>query len=449
MMTPDLRDVSNTPAPVGTKGARRGPLRVLAAVLYVVVCLGLLGWNLRWWWVHQRVLPELTSLEALLRHGRYAEAEPALRDWVARSPHDGRVRMMLARCRAGRGDLAGCAEQLIAVPVWWPERIEAVYRAGEALYQLGRAREAEAVWLEVLKDDPLHPSPLDYFSDAGLKIITLRILQERIDEAKELLALALSRADNPADRTTLLGMRMRLEFQRIDPNEKITTLTPFVEADPNDWDSWLGLAIAYDARGDNARARELYERCLHGHPRPDRVRRFLLEGLVQREAWDELRTRLEPLDVYPPNLNEAIEASARGRLALQDGRDDLAEAMFRRAIELDPRDAESHYRLGLLLKRRGILQDALGFIRRSQEINDARSELDQAYNEFAFAVAETQRDLPNRPDLIRRMIQACRILQFDQEADAWRDLLGPEPAPAWRIFDSEPSQVSNKPVISS
>ena len=64
---------------------------------------------------------------------------------------------MLARALAARGDLLGCARQLHEVPYWCPQKPEALYREGQAYFQLDRARDAEDAWLELIKDDPSAP----------------------------------------------------------------------------------------------------------------------------------------------------------------------------------------------------------------------------------------------------------------------------------------------------
>ena len=191
----------------------------------VGVCLiaGLSGFNAWWYWRDTRPLPDLNTISDWISQERYLEAEPALREHLRRSPHDGEARMMLAQALAGRGDLLACASQLHEVPYWSPRKAEALYREGQSYFEIDRAKDAEAAWLELIKDDPLHPVPPEIFHDACQALLKLYAIEDRWEDAYPVMWTAYDHAA-PIDRPVLLAMRMRPELERIAPKESIGVL---------------------------------------------------------------------------------------------------------------------------------------------------------------------------------------------------------------------------------
>ncbi len=151
----------------------------------VGVCLlaSLSGFNAWWYWRDTRPLPALKTISDWISQERYLEAEPALREHLRRSPHDGEARMMLARALAGRGDLPACASQLHQVPYWSPRKTEALYREGQSYFEIDRAKDAEAAWLELIKDDPLHPLAPEILHDACQALLKLYAIEDRWEDA--------------------------------------------------------------------------------------------------------------------------------------------------------------------------------------------------------------------------------------------------------------------------
>ena len=125
---------------------------------------------------------------------QYDVAEPALREHLRRSPHDGEVMIMLARALAARGDVLGCARQLHEVPYWWPQKAEAIYREGQSYFQIDRAKDAEDAWLLLMKDDPLHPVPGNIYHDACMALLNLYAIEDRWEDAYPVIWIAYDHA---------------------------------------------------------------------------------------------------------------------------------------------------------------------------------------------------------------------------------------------------------------
>src|SRR5258707_3818250 len=82
---------SMRPAP---NSRRRFPWMGLGAVF---VGIGLLGFNLWWYWRDARPVADVKTIGAWMTREQYALAEPALRERLRRSPRDGEARTLLAK----------------------------------------------------------------------------------------------------------------------------------------------------------------------------------------------------------------------------------------------------------------------------------------------------------------------------------------------------------------
>ena len=202
--------------------------------------------------------------------------------------------MLLARALAGRGDLAPCARELHEVPSWWPTKADALLREGQAYLMIDRAKDAEAAWLAVVEDDPLHPRPHDIFHDASLELLKLYSTEDRWEDAFVILWNAYDRA-SPADLPTLLSMRLRSEMERVAPEETVPRLERYVAADPTDWEALRALARAEQSLDRPAEARRHFEACLKGQPENPRVWRDYLIALHEQgdmDAWAALLAKV-------------------------------------------------------------------------------------------------------------------------------------------------------------
>src|SRR5947209_6432442 len=155
---------SPRPGPARASGGIRGGIGKLVAGGLIA---GLIGFNAWWYRRDTRPVADSRTIEGWIGRGEYARAESALRERLRRAPHDGALRMSLARDLAARGDLLGCARELREVPYWWPQRTEALFRSAQAFLMADRARDAEAALLEIMHADPPHPPEPGLYHDAG------------------------------------------------------------------------------------------------------------------------------------------------------------------------------------------------------------------------------------------------------------------------------------------
>ena len=139
-----------------------------------------------------------------------------------------------------------------------------------------------------------------------------------------------------------------------------------------------------------------------GRPALDRAHRALYEEGTPYEdvvrAADQARTLIEDAARRAPDM--AVAQLLLGRAWAVQGRRDLAEACWRRAIELDPNLGPAHYRLGHLLVARAFLasvarsQHAPGIEERVRRLGEeAARELERAASTSGEGDVELERDL--------------------------------------------------------
>jgi tetratricopeptide (TPR) repeat protein len=404
------------PRPAAAPGRLTVPWR--RATIALLVVSGTIVFNLWWYWRATRPVPDLNTLSTWLRQKRYAEAEPALRERLRRSPQDGDSRILLAMLLGARNDLLGCARELDRVPYWWPKKAEARFRAGQAYLMIDRARDAEAEWLAVVEADPLHASPPDIFHDAGRALLNLYALEDRWDDAKVVL-WRLYDESPPSDRPGLLAMRMRSELERVAPLESAVQLRRFVAADPADWEAVRALAHAERQLGLRAEAAAHLRQCLEARPDDSRAWRDYLSLL--RAAGDTTGL-LDAVERIPKAAETEPEVWNYRGLALEKHGDLRGAAnAYREAIERNPFVLEYHYRLGVAEERLGNRREAKEHFRRSTELREARGQLAQAYAACLAALQAPGEKGPD-PAPIRRLAALCDTLGWSRAADGWRRL---------------------------
>ncbi|MGO9470903.1 MAG: tetratricopeptide repeat protein [Isosphaeraceae bacterium] len=382
----------------------------------IPLALGLLGFNA--WWYHRetRPLPDIATISRFMSRDQYAQAEPALLEHLRRSPHDGGARMMLARVYAARNDLLSCARQLHEVPYWWPQKWEALYREGQSYLMIDRARDAEHAWLEVIKDDPLHPVSPEVFHDACQELLKLYATQDRWEDAYPVIWTAYDRAPAP-EKLTWLIMRMRAELERVAPKESVAQLRRYAAAAPDDWESLLALARAELALGDRASAERHFKACLQGRPDDLRAWRDYLAALLEA---GELEPFLELLGTPPPAAESEPDIwFFRGVASEKAGDWKTAAAHFSKAIELNPFLAKAYYRRAVAEERLGLRDQAIIHRRKSKEINEARGQFPAAYSGYLTSF-DSGGSAP--ATAARRIATICETLGWARAAAAWNRL---------------------------
>ncbi len=414
--TPSTVDRTGRSIPRSRQTGRR-PFPWLEAM--ATLCFaGLIGFNIWWYRYDTRPVADIKTIDAMLTRGQYAQAEAALRVRVRRSPQDGESRMLLARALGAQNDLQGCALQLHMVPFWWPTKSEAVFREGQAYLMADRAKDAEACWLAVIKDDPLHPSSPDIMQTTSQLLLGLYATENRWDDAAEILWETYERS-SPADQLSLLGMRVKSELERLAPEATITQLERYVAADPTDWEALRALAQAELALGRREDADRDCQACLTARPDDSRAWRDyirMLYDLGDQDTWAALLVKV------PPAADCESEIwRFRGLLKEKAGDWTGAGEAYRMALHLNPYVMASHYRLALVEERLGRRESAGEHRKKADQLRDARDELRAAFNDVASAQKARETQAPANPDLpasLRRLALICETLGWARLAEA-------------------------------
>jgi thioredoxin-like negative regulator of GroEL len=395
---------------------RRYPRITLAALLLYII---LIGFNLWWYWRDTRPVADLETIGSWMGREEYARAEPALRERLRRTPHDGGLRTMLAKVLAARGDLSGCAAELHQVPSWWPTKAESLYREGQVYLMMDRAKDAEAAWLAVVEDDPLHPGPPDISHDASLELIKLYAAEDRWEDVHVVLWGAYEKA-SPADHMALLYMRVRSELERVAPDETIGRLERYVAADPTDWQALRALAKAELALGRGAEAARHFQACLKGEPENPRVWADYLGMLYESgdlDAWSAVLAKV------PPAAESESEIWRFRGLSKEKAGDWAGAARdYRNALERDPYITAYHYRLAMVEERLGHRDVAAEHRKKSDRLREARGQLLPAFTDVIDAQERRNSSGPGLSASMRRLASVCETLGWARLSEAWNKL---------------------------
>jgi tetratricopeptide (TPR) repeat protein len=407
-------------ASLSTEKPRRFQLRPRLGWI-VATCFLTAGaaFNVWWYWRDTRALPDLPTISSWLSHEQYGRALAPLYEHLRRSPHDVDARMMLARALAGHGDLLSCAQQLHKIPFWSPEKPGALYREGQAYLKIDRAMDAETAWLEVLKEDPVHPVEAGLFDDACLALLELYATEDRWDDAYAVIWTAHDHAP-PAARGNWLGMRMRSELERIAPKESITRLRRYVAAAPDDREAVRALAGAELALGQRSEAQRHIQACIERWPEDARAWRDYAAMLLEQGELDDFLALLRRVPGSAESESETW--FFRGVVCEKAGDWERTAENLRKAIELNPYVSKYHYRLAMALERLGLREQAAAHRKRTKQINDARVQLRGAYFDFLNASEPPESRGRQSATAARRLGSLCETLGWARAAQAWNRL---------------------------
>lgn len=384
----------------------RGP----AVLFWSLILAGLAGnaWYLaRDYWP----LPDLKTINSLIREKKYDEADAALREHLRRSPHNGETMIARAGLLSTRGDNLAAARQLHDVPEWWPNKPDMQLVEGQIFLGENHAREAEAAWLAALRDDPLHPpSPASRTpAEATFHLMRLYALERRTADG---VALTWRMHDllSPADRESLLRARLALEFAPRDRAADAATLKAHAAADPSDWQARRALAATgalTGFKGDTSETLATLEKCVKALPDDPLVREDYLNLLHETRG-----PFLAEVAKVPEKLLEGSAGlqALRAEALTQQGDRPGALAAYLRAIALDPANPDTLNSLAALEDTLGKPDEAATHRDRAGRVSKARQELAVSFREYLAN---------SSPALIHRIVAACETLGWTREAEAW------------------------------
>ena len=324
--------------------------------------------------------PDMTSLGALIRQGRFAEAETQADLLVQRHPEDGTSWKILGvvRARAGKDALPALrrAAQLL------PADAEAQRNLGAVLREQGQLAEALESLERVLAIEP-HDLPV-------------------------LVAAA----------DCLCALKR--------PHQAVPLYERALARDPRLLAAHNNLGNAYQELGDCARAADCYQRALALDPNDAELHANLANALRQLGRLEDAGAHGERAIALDPasslahnNLGLVLAALGHGAQAV---------ASFRRALELDPRFAQGLHNLGNALCEVGDYRGARDAYARAIELEpqraDAHCQLGRAQHELgrlSEAIASYRRALALEPGHRQAQLGLATALRLEggaSEAEA-------------------------------
>jgi len=263
------------------------------------------------------------------------------------------VARAVASQQAGRlEEAAEDYERFLAlVPGSWQARSN----LGAVYVQLGRTEDAIGQYAKALELSPGQVAVRYNLALALYKASRLR------DAVSELERIRTAQPDHPTAPLLLADCHLRLGEWK----EVIAILDPLLEKDPDNQAIlyMIGTALMRDRQYE--RGQRVLDRILR---RGDSAEAHLLLALASREAQDDLSSREElekalALDPKLPSANGLL-----GSVLMTMGEGAAAIAAFRRELEIEPNDFESHLLLGALLRQDFDNDGAMSHLQRALDL---------------------------------------------------------------------------------
>lgn len=145
-----------------------------------------------------------------------------------------------------------------------------------------------------------------------------------------------------------------------------TELTNFLQQHPDSPDLQFQSALIYLAEKEYAQAEKLLLPLRNQFPNDARVLYSLAEIYLSTNRQNDAVRMLQAEAARNPARVDV--KTALGNATIRSNQYDLAEAEFRKLIEIEPKNPTHYLKLGEIVRRKGNQEAALGFIRKAQEI---------------------------------------------------------------------------------
>lgn len=278
------------------------------------------------------------------------------------------------------------AEAIAATPA---ARIRARQAEGQLFWQQNDIDASEAVFKQILKDDPTN-------SSAMISIARVQVRRGSLDMAREWLNRA---RDNGADKTTLAFEGATLDLAAGRAADARVKLNEVTDLQPNNIQAWalLGLATLNMGDTDDLEAR-IIPRMVTIAGTTDNYYVLILKGqvLFVRKNLAEARNTFERALMLRPGLMTLMEWILRLDFALDDKI--AAEEHARQLMRNNRANSFANYIMGSIMLSRGRNAEAEDFLRRSVSVNATPEALND--------LAELLRVIGNLGEAKRRIQEA-------------------------------------------
>ncbi len=263
---------------------------------------------------------------------------------------------------------------------------------GVCLAKLGKWQEASAGLRAYVDDQPSDPHGWYWLGRT-------QFFQRQFTEARKSLKSAITLNDNSAEAYKALGeieLELRsydaayhawLRANKLDPRDAQTTyylgrlfyeaefmaeaadwLRETLRLDPKHFGAMTYLGMCAEHLGHGEGASRLYQSAIRESKQQGKPFSwaFLSYGKFLRQQGKD-RQAIAVLEEAERSCPEAHVLSTLGQALAAEHQTSRAEAVLRRAIEMDPSISEAHYKLSSLLRDRGQLEEAQTELKRYQD----------------------------------------------------------------------------------
>ena len=279
-----------------------------------------------------------TAIDDLLDAGRLEEASRLISDQLSQNPNDPNVLVAQARVLGTQGDLAGALASTEKALEGHAEHGKALGYRGVLLYELDRQSEARPA-LQAAVDAGV--------PDGAVHFALARCLAAAGELSAALEQTDLALADQPQNWAfQFVRARLLSDLERFD--ESLEALHQTVQCDPTQEEPWIVLCTVLINLGQVGDAVINLQNAMRHVPQTDRIQELLAHAALTQGNVDLATHELEQLSRKHPE-----DATTLGNLALcyvAGGRHQMAETVYRNALEVAPGDAVLHYQLASLVE---------------------------------------------------------------------------------------------------
>ena len=231
--------------------------------------------------------------------------------------------------------------------------IQQTYREAIEHHRAGRLPQAEALYRQILSQDPNH-------ADANGMLGVIAAQVGRHADAETLFARAITLNPNVPESYSNLGATLR-ELKR--PREAIAVLIRAIKLRPNYPEAHYNLGNALKEAGDIPKAMAAYRQAIAQRPNYAEAHYNLANLLREADKVDEAIAAYRQAISFNPSYAEAHINLGVALLLQPESSFDEVIACFRKALALDPKNRVALFDLANALKDSGQLDDALAIYR--------------------------------------------------------------------------------------
>jgi tetratricopeptide (TPR) repeat protein len=263
------------------------------------------------------------------------------------------------------------AELFSALAVKRPNDVEIIYAQALAVFNGGRANEAEPIAQQAVTLARLkmvgNPEAAPRAADTLVLLGIVLAVRAQDDQSLKALQEAARIAPNHFDAQFALGRQL---FGMGDDNGAAKAFRTAKTLQPSNPQVLFFLATALERSGEIQQALTAYRELTSLRPEMSEGHLGLGALLLKRSAVDEAVRELERALQINPDLYEA--QVALGRALVISGRPGDAVPHLQRAAELAPNNPEPHYQLSLAYRRLGRKQEAANEAETVKRIHESR-----------------------------------------------------------------------------